>query len=171
LTIWRANNDSVLDMPTNINRSGPAQYSEEEKHRVITWIMNICPVPSGNKYPMHYQYMSNKDLYLHYLAACESDPNLTVMSKGTFFLLHDLVNIRQCLLILQRHVHSATYHNATFLLMKITKRKVMKLIKSFRKKPKKNSYSSKRYNLRNFKRSESPWEKMRSYLSWILPQL
>jgi hypothetical protein len=97
LTIWRANNDnddSILDVSTNINRSGPAKYSEEDKHRVITCIMNICPVPSGSKYPKHYQYMSNKDLYLRYLAACESDPNLTVMSKGTFFLLHDLVNIR-----------------------------------------------------------------------------
>jgi hypothetical protein len=96
-TVWRSNQDtdnSIFQMPTNINRSGPTKFTDEEKERVVVWIKNICPVPSGSKYDKHYQYMSNKDLYLKYSGSQEDDTNPPLIDKATFFRVRKTINIR-----------------------------------------------------------------------------
>jgi hypothetical protein len=84
---------SILNMPTNINRSGPTAYSTLDTDRVHDWIENICPVPSGSRYPKHYQYMTTKDLYRKYIEMCQDDPKLPRMSKESFIRVHKTVNI------------------------------------------------------------------------------
>jgi hypothetical protein len=97
VTISRAkkNHDNkILQTPTNINRSGPNKISDEALKRVVEWIKDICPIPSGSKYPKHHQFMTNKDLYLKYDAAREDNSNLPKISKSAFYTIRNTINIR-----------------------------------------------------------------------------
>ena len=96
-TIYRARENEdmeILDISTDKSRSGPKRLPDEKKGRVITWIKNMCPVPSGYKSDKHHQYCSNKDLFLKYLAARKGEENLPIMSKSLFYCIHETINIR-----------------------------------------------------------------------------
>jgi hypothetical protein len=80
----------VQEFPTNINRTHQKKFQEDEIEQICYWIRQTCPVPSGSKYPKHYQYMTDKDLYTKFL----SEPSLPKVSKSTFLRAKSLINIR-----------------------------------------------------------------------------